>query len=149
MADPFAIIGLAASILTFVDFGAKVISLTKSIHDSPANMAPDTQELSYMLEDIRSLSNAIQKSTSLRTRLSEDETKILRVASQCDKLAEELGNLLETLKIRDDTALPRAIEITRVALRTARKKKHVDSLQERLKDLERSLRGYLTGTLHR
>lgn len=71
------------------------------------------------------------------------------MTSKCDKLAEEISKLLETLRVRDHSALPRAIEVRRVAFRTVWKKKDVDSLQRRLEDMGRSLREYLNGALHR
>lgn len=137
MAEPFAIVGLAASIFTFVDFGSKVISLAKSIRETHRAI-PEAEELKLIVQHYRSLSSALRGSPTL-SRLSEDEQQVLEMADKGDQLATELSDILQTLKVRD-TAWSRTIDEGRVAFQTMRKKKTIDALQVRLESLDRSLR---------
>ena len=145
MADPIAIIGLAASIVTFIDFGTKMVSAAISLRDSPDGTIPEAEELNLIIQDIRSLSSEIQERMPTKA-LSEDERRILLMVSKCNELAAELMRILDKLKIRDKT-WSKTVEAFRVTLQAAWKKKDVESLQQRLRALERSLRGSLNRAL--
>ena len=145
MADPIAIIGLAASIITFIDFGTKIVSAAISLRDSPDGTIPEAEELNLIIQDIRSLSSGIQDKMPAKA-MSEDERRILLMVSKCNELSAELMRILDKLKIRDQS-WSRTVEAVRVTLQVAWKKKDVESLQRRLRDLERSLRGSLNRAL--
>ncbi|KAL7783452.1 hypothetical protein V8C37DRAFT_413714 [Trichoderma ceciliae] len=145
MADPFAIVGLATSILTLVDFGTKVVSLAKSIREAHDGAIPEAEELDLILHHVRSLSSTLLNSQTAQN-LSQDERKVISMAAKCDGLARELSDILETLKVRD-TAWSKTIETGRVVFQAMRKKKTIDSLQARLAYLDNSLREAVNGTL--
>lgn len=145
MADPFAIVGLATSILTLVDFGTKVISLAKSIRETHNETIPEAEELDLILHHVQSLSSALLNGPAAQN-LSQDERKVISMAAKCDELARELRDILETLKVRG-TAWSKTLETGRVVFQAMRKKKTIDSLQARLASLDNSLREAVNGTL--
>lgn len=145
MAEPFAVIGLAASILTFVDFGVKVIALAKSIRESQDGAIPEAEELESIVEDVRAFSASIRE-TSGANELNRDEQRVLSISAKCGKLATELGDVLKKLRVRDK-AWSKKIDTTRVIIQAMWKKKDIDSLRDRLGHLERSLRESLNHTL--
>ncbi|KAK4149333.1 hypothetical protein C8A00DRAFT_38066, partial [Chaetomidium leptoderma] len=114
MAEPFAVIGLAASILTLIE------------------------ELDLIVQHVRSLSSALLASPTL-WNLSQDERSVLAMAARWNQLAPELGGILQILRVRD-TAWSRTIDTGRVVFQTMRKKKTIDALQTRLANISRTLR---------
>lgn len=140
-----AIIGLAASIISFIDFGTKMVSLAKSVRDSPGGTIPEADDLNVIIQDIRSVSDEIRHKMPT-AGLSRDEQRIVHMVTRCDELAGELSHILEKLKMRD-SAWSKKMETVRVLLRAVWKKKEVDSLQKRLQDLDRVLRDSLNRAL--
>jgi hypothetical protein len=145
MAEPFAVIGLAASILTFVDFGVKVIALARSIRDSQDGTIPEAKELESVVEHVRAFSASLREASGDNS-LNRDEQRILMISAKCDKLAAELGDVLKKLRVRDK-AWSKKIDTTRVIIQAMWKKKDIDSLRDRLGHLEHSLREALNHTL--
>lgn len=131
MADPIAIIGLAGSIISFIDFGTRMVSLAKSVRDSPSGTIPETDELDLIIQGIKSLSRGIQKKMPATEKLCGDERRILLMVSRCDELAVETRRILHKLKVRDKT-WSRTVESIRVAFQGDWMKKEVDALQRRL-----------------
>ncbi len=139
MADPGSIIGLTSSIITFVDFGVKVVRLARSIREANGS-APEVQELDLIAEEIRVLSDGVlrRRSTPARGR-SVDEDRMLAMAAECRNLAVELRALLATLTVRGE-AWSKTMELGRVMIQTFRKKGDIEGIWKRLNKLDQALR---------
>ncbi|KPM39267.1 hypothetical protein AK830_g7298 [Neonectria ditissima] len=147
MAEAFAIIGLASSIVAFVDFGLKLVSATKSARDSVHDTLPEVHEIEIILEDVRNSNiKAIQGLAGLQ--LSQGERHIMAMATDCERLAGELGDMVQKLKIRDDARF-RTIESSRVAFRVLRRGKDIDDLRRRIEKLDARIRSNVQMILDR
>ncbi|KAI8664187.1 hypothetical protein NCS55_00926500 [Fusarium keratoplasticum] len=139
MAEAFEIIGLASSIVAFVDFSIKLVSAVKSARDSVHDTLPEVHEIELCLEDVRhSNLRAIQGSPG--RHLSQGEKHIMAMATECERLAGELGEIVQKLKIRDGARF-RTIESSRIALRVLRKGKDIEDLRRRIDNLDVRIRG--------
>ena len=135
MADPVTIIGLVAGIATFIDFGIKAMSLARSAQGSVSEM----HELDLVATDVQARCHEVLRKRSNTRELSETESRIIGIATECQRLAVELRSLLETLKVRDG-AWSRTVESSRVLLSTREKKGEIENLWQRLERLDARLR---------
>lgn len=133
MTDPFAIIGVASSIISFIDFGVKI---TKLFHDCRNGTLPEVDELDQMVRETQTRCTEIkQKSASGSRKSSEDEKYIMSQVTQCEQLALSLCKILQTLKAKDGTW----IERSRITWKTFRKRPALEVLQHRLEEMRHAL----------
>jgi len=144
MADPATIIGLASSIITFIDFGIKAVRLARSVHGATA----EVRELDLIAEDVQALSSDVLRKRSNVRNLSDEEQRIVSIATECQLLAIELRKLLATLKMRDG-AWSKKVESGRVLFQTLKKKGEIEDLWQRLNKLDVRLRDSVRGLLQR
>ncbi|KAK3339840.1 hypothetical protein B0T25DRAFT_512081 [Lasiosphaeria hispida] len=143
MAEPLAIIGLVASILTFVDSGAKAISLARKLRDktqqSGTVLAQMQDELAATIQYVQDIKTSFQQTdtmTMTRSHLPPDQQRILILADKCDSIADELCAILKPFQARDRSWF-RAVD---TAFQVMWMKGDIDDLQKRLVELEQSLR---------
>ncbi|XXG99970.1 hypothetical protein Hte_006311 [Hypoxylon texense] len=135
MADPFAIIGLTASIITFVDFSINLVSAGKSLYASPLDTTEELHRLGLIVQDVQRKNSQLWQIQETRTRnLCEDEMMAMKLAKESDKIAEDLMKVLKKLEIRDGHN--RSVESMRVTIWQRLKKKEVVELQDRLLKLD-------------
>lgn len=78
MADPISMIGLVSGIITFIDFGLKIVSQTRKLRDSAANDSTDeVDELDRYIESVREWNSKILNQQSSTLKLSQDEKRML------------------------------------------------------------------------
>jgi chromosome segregation ATPase len=142
MADPFAIIGLAASICSFLDFSGKVISLAKLVRESHDGAIPEAEELELIVLHVRSLSSTLLNGQAVHNA-SRHEQQIMAMAAKVDQLAGELSDIVQKLKVQDKTW----VKTSYAAFYLITKKKDINSLETRLVTLDRSLRDAVNGML--
>ncbi|RYP08545.1 hypothetical protein DL765_008750 [Monosporascus sp. GIB2] len=140
MADPITIISLVSSIITFVDFGFKVVSGTKNVRDSLHGTTAEVRELDLILEEVRCSNDlAKRQQQSSGQKLSNDELRVLAMVAECEKLVGELRKAINTLKIRAG-ARSKTLESARVFTQSFLKQGDIQSLRSRLDALDRRIR---------
>lgn len=144
MAEAFAIIGLAASIAQFVDFGYKLLSGSKEIYNSVHGSKDENLDLELIVEDIKNLNKEVS-TVALR---SKDEVALRKLAEESEKLADDLLGTLQKLTARKDV-LSSKLESVRVAAQSFRKRKAIQKLEERLHRIEERLRARLSNALQK
>ncbi|KAH5265392.1 hypothetical protein HBI70_141900 [Parastagonospora nodorum] len=154
MADPISILGLVAGIITFVDFGYKVISGSKSARDSIQGRTPDVARLNKIVQEIRLMNAALVSQISGQRKPSPLEKHVIEMVQESEKLNLQLHKEIEKLTMRSETRF-KHLESGRVALQSIRKLlvldhrvrsgiqmvlelNHHDSVMSRLKDLQNS-----------
>ncbi|KAI1417450.1 hypothetical protein F5Y13DRAFT_202975 [Hypoxylon sp. FL1857] len=95
--DPIAAIGLASSILTFIDFSCKLVSGTYEIAKRGSLTGNDNVEL--VVKDLNKLTEDL-RDHKLKG-ISEHETALKELVSKCEILSGELLALLKTLKSKE------------------------------------------------
>lgn len=147
MADPISIIGLVSGIITFVDFGLKIISEVDKVRHPGANGTSDEiDELQGYIDKVHDWNTKIKKQRESGLHLSREEERVLEEVYVCEKLVKELQGLIADLKTKDGVR-PRAWETTKVAFRRRWRQSDIDKLQKRLHDMYERIRRDFEGAL--
>lgn len=139
MADPITIISLVSGIITFIDFGLKVVSGTKNVRDSLHGTTAEVRELDIIVEDVRRSNDLVKRQQSSGQKLSNDELCILAMVVECEKLVGELHKAINTLKIRTG-ARSKTLESARVFTQNLLKQGDLQALRSRLDNLDERIR---------
>ncbi|KAJ8126063.1 hypothetical protein O1611_g7575 [Lasiodiplodia mahajangana] len=146
MADPSALIGLVSGIITFIDFGLKIVSEIKNVRDSVHGTTAEAHELGMIIDDVRHLNEQVKGQQLPGTDLLPDRLRMLAMVEECEKLASQLVEVTNTLKRRDGTR-SKTLESARVAVRSFLKQDEIQALRSRLDHLNKHIREYLAGAL--
>jgi hypothetical protein len=145
--DPLSALGLASSVVQFVDFGCKLVTECKEIYHSVDGLSGEyinieliTTSLGRLSHDLRSAPRTTrffrgQQQLSPPQRNEQPVAKSnlelwQDLASSCQETAEELLVILQKLKLRDSSH--RRWKSFQLALKTILKKEEIKKLQERL-----------------
>lgn len=89
--DPVSAIGLASSIITFIEFSWELVAGTWEIYRSPDGSLNRNARLEDVIEDLKSLTKPLQAEVPANTGA---EAKIARLARYCQEDSQTLLNLL-------------------------------------------------------
>lgn len=128
MADPGAVIGLISGIITFVDFGFKVVGSMKQLKDAGKGTPQELAELNSVAADIRHFNKVVKSQIPKGRNPSKAEARILNMVNECEVLCGELGVLMKDLSARNSSML----EFGRVAVKSAWRKSDIDGLRNRM-----------------
>jgi hypothetical protein len=123
--DPVTAIGLASSILAFVEFSWHLIHGTHEVYVSSTGLTAENAHVSNILDDLTGITDAL--ATDLEGR-DKHERALIQLASQCQLLSAELGALLHKLQAKDKSTWASL----RVKQKSMRREKEVASLEKRL-----------------
>ncbi|KAI2631860.1 hypothetical protein GGR54DRAFT_627466 [Hypoxylon sp. NC1633] len=126
--DPFAEIGLAANIVAFVDFGFKLLSTARSIHESTSGVSKINSDLSSKALQLQRLATDLEVTKPI-SALSEKERSLLGIAAECKSVSADLERLLNKLKAKDPKSKRQAF---RAAIHDMWKKDEKSDLEHRL-----------------
>jgi len=140
MAEPLTIIGLASNIISFVDFGFKLVSGAKNVRDSLHGTTPEINELEQTLARVQRLSAQLQsEAVTEPQQLSQYEKDILGTVNECNALAKDIAKRTKNLKVRDNARF-KLWEYGKVALSEIFDTKEIEDLRRRLDKVEQRLR---------
>lgn len=94
--DPVSAIGLASSIIAFIDFSWELIAGTWEIYRSPDGVLDKHARLEDVIDDLKSLTEPLRAKVPTNTPA---ETKIQRLARYCQDDSQALLNLLTDLQL--------------------------------------------------
>jgi ribosome-binding factor A len=147
MAESLALLGLAANIITFVDYASKIVAETRNIRDARQSSTDEIRELDLIVQHVQDHNaNRLQENID-GVKLSRDEKHILAMVQECERLAAELKEIIGTLKVREGRL--RTMESGRVVLRSMWKRKDIQSLQRRLESLDQRIRSSVSHALQK
>lgn len=129
--DPFTAIGLASSIITFVDLGQKVVSQANEIRKSASGSTKDDQSMNILAEEMAAF--ALKLGTAARPEDCTDgnEKALARLAKECRDTSAEIQAVLEKRQLKGKKSIWRAVK---AAVRSKMTDEELLRLQERLKD---------------
>jgi hypothetical protein len=139
MADPLTYINLASSIITFVEFGYKVIVGTKQVRSSVQGTTQELKELDLIVEDIRLSNDLVKKNKPVGRQHTDDEIRILAMVKECETIYTELRKITNKLIMRTG-ARSKTLESGRVALHSVWKHNGIQELRGRLSALDERIR---------
>lgn len=139
--DPFSAIGLAGNIVGFLDFGFKLLSKAREIQASASGTAAANENLVYLTQHFQRVTESLQKVSGAMTG---DELAIQELAAECDGVAIELMELVDSLRARTSKSKRESL---RAAFREWRKGDQKDELQLRLEHCRSQLNLQLTSLM--
>jgi N-terminal domain on NACHT_NTPase and P-loop NTPases len=102
--EVFTAIGLAASIVQFVDYGTRLFSKSKEIYHSATGASSENVDLQIICTTLGELSEDLASASptylSLSPSYSKDEKALVTLAHECNKAASELLSILDKLQNR-------------------------------------------------
>lgn len=146
MAEAWAIVGVAVNIATIVDHGLKLVSAAISAHESIHGTTREIATLNILLDDIQDTNSRLQETQLSTGQLQSDGPSLRNLAKECDSLVKELRLIMGKLMIREEAA-SRTIESGRVAIQSWWKRKDIESIKERLLEVEDRLKHAVTRIL--
>lgn len=91
--DPLTAIGLAANIIQFVDFTAKLLNTTKTLYQSTSGQTRENADLGENMEEMRSFARRLAPEYP-HEPLTEEEESMQRLATKCGLLCNEIIELV-------------------------------------------------------
>ena len=101
--ETLAALGLASSVIQFIDFGQKLVAKSVEIHGSASGALSANIELENLAVDLHALCYNLSNSRDSLTasRPSTEELGLLSLATGCRELATEFTALLQRLKVQN------------------------------------------------
>ena len=146
MAEALAIIGLASNIISFIDFGTKLASVSRDIRDSSHGTTAEVKQLADIAASLESWNDKVKNLRSSRANLSRDELNIVKVAEDCERLVPQIQEKLTKMRTREN-ATWKTLESLRVATRTLLGGWELKDLGSKLADLDQRFREHFTQAL--
>jgi len=94
--DPFTAIGLASSIVQFVDYSTRLLSDAREIYTSVSGSTDQNKSLETITTEMKALSAKL--SLPANSTQSEDEKALRRIATECESVSKEILSLLTKIK---------------------------------------------------
>lgn len=137
--DALSALGVAASVVQFIEFSSKLISRSTELYKGSRNALIETQELADVSERIIKLNNGLQDSlknlsrspdsSTRHKKLSPSEEALGQVSLECTRIAEEFMASLQKLLSPSDR---RVWKSCRQAFETLWNKDGLETMQRRL-----------------
>jgi hypothetical protein len=140
--DPLTAIGLAGNIISFIDVTSNVLSKARQLYDAASGATPENDELESLTKNLRDLADRARRKSVNTTRNDHfslnitSETVLDSLSQQCVKVAEELLEVLESVKVKGEG---RTLKSAVQAVKSVWKQDHIDSIQRRLDRISKQL----------
>jgi hypothetical protein len=126
--DPITAISLVSGILTFVGAAEKILKLSWSLYNTVEGSSEETKLRLDLANSMNSISNHIISSS--RRPLSGEDRAIFTLAQECDRLTNDIQNLLQSLRPRRYNSM---VQSSLAAVRTAMREPRVRNLEDQIR----------------
>jgi hypothetical protein len=140
--DPLTAVGLAGTVVQFVDFSTKLVSHSVELYEKGKLSCHDelekaTVDLTQLTQELSYIPQASQSQPGfVRRRPSREEVALEQLAASCAELGGQLLSVLNSLNAQKSH---NCLESFRTALRAVRKKSNIEDIDHRLKKLKDQL----------
>ncbi|KAK3997832.1 hypothetical protein QBC44DRAFT_364028 [Cladorrhinum sp. PSN332] len=97
--DPFSALSVAAGVIQFADFGARLLTRSVQIYHSEDGLTREEDELDSVSRNLRELAQNIQSTSTdlIRSQrsLRPAEQTLIRLSKECERIATEISSGLE------------------------------------------------------
>ena len=132
--DPITAFQVAASVITFVEFGRVLVSSTYHLYNSPTGQTAEIIKLSTLRNDLELAQRQID-TTIAEFPATEADHDMLQLCEQCREIGAVLLSTVDSLTARGDTAINYAKRSFVVAAKGLWKAGQVASLKEQLETI--------------
>jgi hypothetical protein len=129
--EPLSALSLAAAVAQFVDYGLKIAGNAREIYGSLSGATEENQNLEAATRMTRHLTEKLIASSL--GGLTEEETILNGLVTECRSLSTELLDLLNKIKARDPTSRR---QVTLAAMRSKFYEKERAKLRQRLDECQ-------------
>jgi hypothetical protein len=134
--DPLSCLSIATGIITFVDFGAKVVSLYVQVRGSDDGRLAALSDLEKESRELSgNASHAQEKIASLQARYPRQTESLSRLAAECTDAEKDLRNLTDGLAAKPGHGFRARGGQVLVSLRGVLKQGDIEDLQDRLRGI--------------
>lgn len=142
--DPLSILGIAAAVVQFVDFGSRLLTRTWDVYKKSQNAEAEREELAQIADDLSTFSQSVWQSLERSTsqgHYGTSEPPFLEICAECDEITTEFHDVLTQIGQRrsKSNVVPLGRKITRFALaakwddaRIAAMKRRLETLNQRM-----------------
>ncbi|KAK8084131.1 hypothetical protein PG996_002912 [Apiospora saccharicola] len=141
--DPFAAMGAASAIITFLDFGATIVKTAKEIHASESGASSHNADLETLTKKMNELSIDLKPLKS-PSDMSASEKALLEVCIECEGLTTDLQSVLDDMKPKRPRNKRSSTAATVRILKNADKVKELDSKLEKCRSIFQIQLGRIT-----
>ena len=151
--EGIAALGIASNIAQFVEFGCRLFSESKALYRSSSGLADEAVELDNITQSLSRLSNSlilehsfssqppsddidIQFQPANEFEEDSDETDLTLIATECKKVADELSEALNRLRVKNPG---KKWQCFRVTLTRIWKPESIDNMSRRMQRLSSQL----------
>lgn len=98
--DPLSALSIAAAVVQFLDFGAKLVGTSLEVYRSAEGATEQNLETEYLVEHTRDLTARLKSAQQWRGSkdLKHDDAKLLDLAQKSHSLASDLAGLVISLR---------------------------------------------------
>lgn len=127
--DSATAVGVASSVLAFLDFSIKVVNGAVEIYRSIDGTTSENFHLEKVARDMKSRTESMKQHTAARTV---EEKSIVDLAEKCYDVSERMLGLLKETKVKDGKRSK--LGSLQAAILVRRKKKDVAELQSQIRE---------------
>jgi hypothetical protein len=125
--DPATAVGLAASIITFIEFSHSLIVGSYQLYNSASGLTTENTHISNVIKDLTELTADIRTNQTPRT--GRHDKALAKLANQCNDLSVQLTKILEKLRVREGDPPWKSLKAKWSSMR---KEKDIAGLEKRL-----------------
>lgn len=132
--DPFTALSVAGNIVQFTDFGIQLIKEGRDLYASADGSLQHNREFRHIADDLKRLIGRVRKSVTFPVTgndLTTEESSIDDIAKECERLADILLGILDSLKIQPEDK-QRKWHTFQQALKSMCGEKKINNIAQRL-----------------
>ena len=143
--DPLSAVGLAAAVVQFTDFGARLLNDSIKIYRSADGQTSQHVQLATISQDLQELAVNIElKSKTLHQPgrpLEHTEGLLVRLCGECQEISSQLSNVLSRIKAdrKSSSSIDLMKESMAAAIRTYRSESEITQLQQSLSEVRQQM----------
>ena len=136
MAETLAAVGLAASIVQFIDVGCRFASRAHKIYQSGSENLGELPGAQRVVDELENILRTLPSEKTSSTDPSNLATGFQRLITGCRSLADEIRDLIRETPPPDN---PRRKDATRVSYRLMRRNDDIQKVKPKLDELRQDL----------
>ena len=142
--DPMSALGLAASVVQFVQFAASLLNGTRKIYNSSSGASEDCERLEFIHGSLSSLCSGLEASVARRAKgvrfiapdLPKDAPSLTDLAARCKEDCKQLLEVVQRMRTKTRSG-PKIWSSFRIAMIEVSKANEIERLQERIENYQR------------
>ncbi|EXM14989.1 hypothetical protein RAB80_006735 [Fusarium oxysporum f. sp. vasinfectum] len=136
--DPITAFQVAASVITFVEFGRNILTEAREVYQSPSGTPSKVVQLGQVAKDLAAAGDRVSESLikSAPNSSAASDEKLLRLCGECNTIKNEFQQALTRFQARGNNKLNHAVSSVSVAFKTIWSQSKIDELDQQLRRIQ-------------